>query len=220
VSEQTFMFADLAGFTATTEAHGDEEAADLAAEFCRAVRALLADHDAKEIKTIGDAMMIRIGKPARAIELGLRIVEEVGAQHGFPNVRVGMHTGSAVERGGDWFGAAVNLAARISGAASGGEVLLSDSTREAATELDSVQFRERGRRELKNVGEPVLLFAALRAGEHDPRGLPIDPVCRMAVDPERSAGTLRFANSEFHFCSMACVKAFANAPARYARSSS
>jgi len=214
--DQTFIFADLAGFTAMTEVHGDEEAADLAAEFCRAVRGLLSDHHAHEIKTIGDALMIRAEDAAQAVELGLRIVEEVGAQHGFPTVRVGMHTGSAVERDGDWFGGAVNLAARVSGAASGGEVLLSEATRQAAADLGPIRLRERGRRELKNVGEPVLLFAAERAGEHDDRGLPIDPVCRMAVDPERSAGALRFANTEFHFCSMTCVQAFAAAPERYA----
>ncbi|HZA90202.1 MAG TPA: hypothetical protein VE401_08200 [Solirubrobacterales bacterium] len=40
----TFLFADLAGFTALTEAHGDEEAAELAAEFCTRVRRLLPDH--------------------------------------------------------------------------------------------------------------------------------------------------------------------------------
>jgi adenylate cyclase len=217
VPEQTFIFADLAGFTAMTEAHGDEEAADLVAEFCRAVRALLAEHDAQEVKTIGDAVMLRAGDPALAIELGLRIAEDVGAQHGFPAVRVGLHTGSAVERGGDWFGAAVNLAARVSGAASGGEVLLSDATRQAAGELGAVDLRERGRQELKNIGEPVLLFAALRAGERDDRGLPIDPVCRMAVDPDRSAGTLRSGNTEFHFCSLACAEAFAAAPERYTR---
>jgi adenylate cyclase len=41
---QTFLFADLSGFTALTEAHGDEQAADLVGEFCVAVRQLLAAH--------------------------------------------------------------------------------------------------------------------------------------------------------------------------------
>ena len=47
------------------------------------------------------------------------------ALHGAPAVRVGLHHGSAVERDGDHFGAAVNIAARISAVATGGEVLLS-----------------------------------------------------------------------------------------------
>ena len=117
---QTFLFADLSGFTALTEVHGDEQAADLAGGFCAAVRRLLADHRAHEVKTIGDALMLRAGDAAAAIRLSLRIVHDVGAQHGFPLVRVGMHTGPAVERERDWFGATVNLAARVSAAAAGG----------------------------------------------------------------------------------------------------
>ena len=81
---QTFLFADLSGFTALTEVHGDEQAADLAGGFCAAVRRLLADHQAHEVKTIGDALMLRAGDAAAAIQLGLRIVHDVGAQHRFP----------------------------------------------------------------------------------------------------------------------------------------
>src|SRR4029453_7243481 len=121
---QTFLFADLSGFPALTEAHGDEQAADLIGGFCVAVRQLLAAHQAQEVKTIGDALMLRTGDAAAAIRLGLRIVHDVGAQHGFPLVPVGMPTGPALERGGDWFGATVTLAARLSAAASGGETLL------------------------------------------------------------------------------------------------
>jgi adenylate cyclase len=90
---------DLSGFTALTEAHGDEQAADLVGGFCVAVRRLLVEHQAHEVKTIGDALMLRSGDAAAAIRLGLCIVHDVGAQHGFPLVRVGMHTGPAVERG-------------------------------------------------------------------------------------------------------------------------
>ena len=97
---QTFLFADLLGFTALTEAHGDEQAADLVGGFCVAVRRLLDEHQAQEVKTIGDALMLRSGDAAAAIRLGLCIVQDVGAQHGFPLVRVGMHTGPAVEREG------------------------------------------------------------------------------------------------------------------------
>ncbi|TMK40383.1 MAG: YHS domain-containing protein [Actinobacteria bacterium] len=212
----TFLFADLAGFTALTEAHGDEQAVALVGEFGAAVRRLLADHRAQEVKSIGDAVMIRGDEPAAAIRLGLKIVHEVGEQHGFPVVRVAMHTGSALERHGDWFGATVNLAARVSGAASGGEVLLTDATRAAAGGLEGVELRERGRTTLKNVGEPMLLYAAVQAGERDPEdGLPIDPVCRMAVDPEHSAGRLTHADVEYHFCSLECAARFAAAPDDY-----
>jgi adenylate cyclase len=215
MSDATFLFADLSGFTALTEAHGDEDAAELAGQFEAEVAELLEEHRAEQVKTIGDALMIRCHDPGLAIRLALCIVDDVGRRHGFPSVRVGMHTGPAVERAGDWFGAAVNLAARVSGAAAGGEVLLTSATRDAAGELGEVELRPRGRRELRNVSEPVELFEAVRTSEQSPAGLPIDPVCRMAVHPEHSAGTLTHDGIEYHFCSLTCARAFAEAPERY-----
>lgn len=208
----TFLFADLAGYTALTEAHGDAQAADLVGEFCAVVRRLVVAHGAEEVKTIGDAVMIRADHPGDAVRLGLELVEVVGRQHGFPSVRVGIHTGLAVERDRDWFGAAVNVAARVSAAAGGGEVLLTGATLEAADELAETELSERGRRQLRNVAAPVLLYAAARAGERTPDKLPVDPVCRMAVDPMRSAGKLQHGGREYHFCSITCAHAFAAAP--------
>ena len=212
---QTFVFADLSGFTTLTEAHGDEQAADLVGGFCVAVRQLLAAHQAQEVKTIGDALMLRTGDAGAAIRLGLCIVHDVGAQHGFPLVRVGMHTGPAVERGGDWFGATVNLAARLSAAASGGDALLTAATRAAAGEVEGVELRERGRWTFRNVTEPVPVYAAVRQGARSAAGLPIDPVCRMAVDPWHSAGRLTHKGVEYCFCSLGCAGAFAQHPATY-----
>jgi adenylate cyclase len=214
-STHTFLFADLAGFTALTEAMGDEEAADVAREFSEEVRRLLPEHGAVEIKTIGDALMLRAATAADAVRLALRIVHDVGGRHRLPVVRVGMHTGQAVERDGDWFGSAVNLAARVTGVAGGGQVLLTQPTLAASAPLEDIELRERGRHELKNFAEPVLLFEAIRTGAHDLAGLPIDPVCRMAVDPEHAAGVLVQDGVEYHFCSLDCVRDFASAPQRF-----
>jgi adenylate cyclase len=211
----TFLFADLAGFTALTEAMGDQEAADLAAHFCKAVRAVLPEHRAEEIKTIGDALMIRGDDAAHAIRLGLRIVNQIGGRHYFPIVRVGMHTGPAVERDGDWFGATVNVAARVSGVAAGGEVLLTEDTRQAAGSPDEVELREHGRQSLRNVAEPLLLYVALQEGARSAPGLPMDPVCRMAVDPRHAAGALIYEGVEHHFCSLDCARKLATAPQQY-----
>src|ERR687894_758236 len=117
-----------------------------------------------EVKTIGDAVMLAIPEPAEAINLGLRIAHELMRGHGAPAVRVGLHHGSAIEREGDYFGAAVNLAARVSAQASGGEVLLTGQTAALAPELAGVVYEPRGRRALRNVREPVELLAASRMG--------------------------------------------------------
>ncbi|MGH2964000.1 MAG: adenylate/guanylate cyclase domain-containing protein [Solirubrobacterales bacterium] len=213
-ADHTFLFADLAGFTALTEAHGDEEAAELAADFCDFVRKLLPRYGAEEIKTIGDALMLRCDDPDAAVELGLRIVDEVGARSRFPVVRVGMHTGPAIERHGDWFGNAVNLAARVSGAAGGDEVLLTGATREAASGLAGIELRPHGAQRFKNLKHVVAVYRAVHEGQQS-EGLPIDPVCRMTVDPGTSAGSLTYRNRLHYFCSLTCVEAFAASPDDY-----
>jgi class 3 adenylate cyclase/YHS domain-containing protein len=215
----TFLFADFAGFTALTEAHGDEQAADIAHEFSRATAELLPLHSAEQIKTIGDALMLRVDAPARAVKLGLALTHDLLAECGYPTIRVGMHYGPAVHRAGDWFGATVNLAARVSGLAHGGEVLLTDATRERAGEIERVRFEAHGVHRLRNITQPVKVFSAI-AEKRAQREVVIDPVCRMAVDPDGAAGTLTHNGGRYYFCSLECVARFAGDPTLYADSES
>ena len=71
--------------------------------------------------------------------------------------------------------------------------------------------------ELRNVPEPVELFAAVSIGEARQATLPCDPVCRMAVDPDRAVGRLVYEDTTYFFCSLACAAQFAQHPARYGR---
>src|SRR4051794_6548336 len=120
----TFLFADLVGFTALTELHGDDVAADVAMRFGSETARLASEHGATTVKRIGDAVMIRTDEAADAVRRGTRIHDELGPAAGLPPAHAGAHTGCAVERGGDWYGAAVNLAARVTDAARGGELLV------------------------------------------------------------------------------------------------
>ena len=191
-SEATFVFADIAGFTALTEAHGDEEALAVVEEFAAAVRAKHPAIGGEHVKTIGDALMLRIPDPGDAVLLGLEIARGLMQGHGAPAVRVGLHHGTAIERDGDYFGSAVNLAARVSAEASSGEVLLTGATAALVPDVEGVLYESRGRYTLRNVSEPIELFAVLPVEQVAESGLPVDPVCRMAVDPERAAGQLRY----------------------------
>lgn len=210
--QHTFLFADLAGYSALTEAHGDEVAAEIAEGFTTRVRGLLADHGAEQIKTIGDEVMARVDDPEQAVILGLRIVEELAA-HAAPPVRAGTHTGGAVEREGDWYGACVNLAARVADAATAGEVLLTQSTRDSLPSAARAQVRPRGERWFKNVPDRVPIYAAHSADAG--REFSIDPVCRMAVDPSEAAAAARYRGSDYCFCSSNCERAFVAGPKRY-----
>jgi adenylate cyclase len=216
-SAATFAFADIAGFTALTEAHGDDEALAFVDEFRETVNSEMPAVGGQLVKTIGDALMLRIPDPADAIVLGLRIADEMMRNHGVPAVRVGLHHGAAVERDGDYFGAAVNLAARVSALASGGEVLVSGPTAALAPNLPGVFYESRGKQQLHNVTEPIEIFAAVRMGEAENGTLAVDPVCRMAVDPDRAIGRLTYQDSAYYFCSLTCAAEFARQPERFSR---
>jgi adenylate cyclase len=165
----TFLFMDLVGFTALTAERGDDSAAEVALRLYAYVRHLLPAHRGEEIKTIGDAMMVRCEDPRQAVELGLRISEQIGGESDFPPVRIAVHTGSAVPRDGDWYGSAVNVAARLCSAAGGGEVLVSDATRDAAGSPCQVDYGARQLHWLKNVPEPIAAWSAARQECSAPR---------------------------------------------------
>jgi YHS domain-containing protein len=65
------------------------------------------------------------------------------------------------------------------------------------------------------VREPVDVFAALPHGGSGQDRLPLDPVCRMAVDPERAAGRLLHEGTAYFFCTLACAGEFAREPERF-----
>jgi adenylate cyclase len=210
-----FVFADIAGFTALTEAHGDEQAAALVDGFAAAVESELPP-GATRVKSIGDAVMLRVPDPGEAILLGLRMTRDVLREHGAFTVRVGLHHGPAVERDGDYFGAAVNVAARVSSIAAGGEVLTTGETAALVPDLEGVLFESRGRHALRNIAVPIEIFAALRSADVGAGGLSIDPVCRMSVEPDRAVGRLEYEGTVYFFCSLPCAAHFAQHPERFA----
>jgi class 3 adenylate cyclase len=147
---RTFVFSDLVGFTALAAERGDGHAAAVALAFHARVRELVARHGGDEVKSLGDGVMLACEDPAAAIRLGLDLA---GADE--PLVRVGIHTGPAVEADGDYYGTAVNIAARLCSAAGGGEVLVSEETVAAAEDLGALDVGRRRLHWLKNLREPV-----------------------------------------------------------------
>ncbi len=164
-SEHTFLFADLVGFTALAELEGDDRALQVVLGLQRRVSELLSDHGAEQVKTIGDGLMLHCSEPEAAISLGLRLVEGLAEDIGFPPVRVGIHTGPALANDGDWYGRTVNVAARLCAVAPGGEVMVSEQTRQAAGSVPRVKWGERELHWLRNVTEPVATYLAIADGQ-------------------------------------------------------
>lgn len=211
----TFLLADLATFTALTETRADEEIAGLARDFFAALHDLLGEYAAEEVNVIGDEVLLRSSDAGAAVRLAVRIVKELGAEHRFPMVRAGLHTGASVESGGHRVGSAANLATQVACLAAGGEILVSENTRAVVGELAQVEWRPRGPHPFEGAAEPVEIFVAIRSG-HVAEGLVVDPVCGTAIEPGRAAGQLVHAGASFSFCSLRCAAVFASNPDSYA----
>jgi adenylate cyclase len=204
----TFGFIDLAGFTAMTETHGDEDAADVATRFAELTRAALGVGD-RLIKTIGDAVLVASPTPSAALGLVEQLLTSAADDKTLPALRAGFHHGPAIERDGDVFGAAVNLAARIAAEAYAGEVLVSAEIAAAASDL-GLPVVEIGHVVLKNVGvAPLLSSIGFMLGEMDSA---IDPVCQAVIDRRVAAGQLHHEHKTYWFCSLTCAAAFASNP--------
>jgi class 3 adenylate cyclase len=97
------------------------------------------------------------------VRCALQLLPEV-ARHRLPPARVGVHAGPVVFRDGDYFGRTVNLASRITDYARPSEVLVSRAVVEAVGETADLAFEPIGPVSLKGITEPVVLYAARRAG--------------------------------------------------------
>lgn len=155
----TFLFADLVDFTRFADRCGDERAADLAVGFQQRVRTLASALGCETVSTQGDAVLVRSDDVVQALALGDAIVQ-LSAAGALPQVRVGVDTGSASRRGGDWFGTTVNTASRVTAAAGAGELLLSERSRDANTAARGVVVRRLGRRRLKGLCAQTLYAVA------------------------------------------------------------
>jgi adenylate cyclase len=157
----TFCFVDLTGFTRYTEEEGDEEALDLIERFVDTVEATLPT-EATIVKTIGDEVMVVSPDAATLTEWAVGFLALFQER---PQPRVGIHTGAAVFRDGDYFGGDVNLAHRVVSRALGGEVLVTEAVVAAVKESDFLSFDPIGEVVLKGFPEPISLYIARPAME-------------------------------------------------------
>jgi adenylate cyclase len=155
-------FADLAGYTKLTEEAGEAQAVSAVERFVETVEHTLPI-DARVIKTLGDEVMV-VGADAGALT---RWAVGLGGElpEGSPPPRIGIHSGAALYRDGDYYGREVNRAARVVARAAGGEVLVTHPVVEAAGRQDGLEFELIGEVVLKGFNHPTELFLARARGE-------------------------------------------------------
>lgn len=156
----TLCFIDLTGFTRYTEEEGDIEALDVVEQFVSGVEDTLP-REATIVKTIGDEVMV---VSPDAASLTAWAVDFLGRFSARPQPRVGIHSGDAVYRDGDYFGSQVNLAHRVVNRALAGEVLVTGSVAAAIGARGDLRLEEIGQVMLKGFSAPTELFV-VRATE-------------------------------------------------------
>jgi adenylate cyclase len=211
----TFLISDLAGYTALTEAHGNLHAAQVIHRYVQLADSILTP-SVRRVERVGDELLIVADSPADAVGAAIRLRELIDQEPRFPTVRCGIHRGSIVVQGGAYFGAALNLTARVASHARAGQVLCSDRVAHAAPELPDVTYRPLGPVRFKNVPEPIQIFEVVwgrpAAGE-----ILVDPVCQMRVAPESETPRLPFGSEVHYFCSFECARQFAARPEDYVK---
>jgi class 3 adenylate cyclase len=172
-----FLFADLRGYTAFVERHGDEAAVALLAAYRTLVREVVARHEGAEIRTEGDNFYVVFPSASAAVRCGLDIlaaardrVRDVGPALA---IGIGVHAGETAESEQEGLvGSAVNIAARICSVAAPGELLVSDTVRALIRTSLQVRFVPRGTRRLKGVSEAVAVYRVEPAEAGVPRAVP------------------------------------------------
>lgn len=185
----TFLFTDIAGSTRLWEERPSVMEGAVA-RHDELLRSAIELREGYVFTTAGDGFCVAFADPLDAVSAALAAQQSLGSESwevGDLRVRMGLHTGVAQEREGDYFGPTVNRAARIADAGNGGQVLISRATRDlvAARLPAEVHLRSLGEHRLKDLGTPELLhqlvhsdlrseFPALRTLDAHRNNLPVE----------------------------------------------
>jgi adenylate cyclase len=151
-------FTDLEGFTAWTAEHGDDAAIKLLAEHHRIVGPVVRSRGGRVVKHLGDGLLLTFPEPEAAV---LACLELCAGEPDPLRLRAGIHVGDVVVTRDDVVGHVVNVAARVSECAGGGQVLVTADVRDAVGELRGVRFGRAKRRRLKGVDGTVAVVPAI-----------------------------------------------------------
>jgi adenylate cyclase len=157
-------FVDVTGYTRLTEERGDDAAVRIVVRLGELAETAARANGGRVVKLLGDGVLLAFERSADAIVAALDIGAAMIAA-AMPPTHAGIHAGGLIVRDGDVYGATVNVAARVAGHASAGEVVVTDIVRaEADGELATVgvRFESIGVASLKGVVAPVSLFRATR----------------------------------------------------------
>jgi len=160
----TIVFTDIVDSTVMLSRLGDEAWLEVIRRHNEVIRGMTGEHGGRVVETQGDGSMLAFSSARRAVACGQAIrkaIEEEFADFAPPiRVRIGMHTGDAIEEADHFFGTTVHYAARVAGQAMGGEVLVSSLVRDL---VGNDSFLEGPEVELKGLEGRHRLYALAAA---------------------------------------------------------
>jgi adenylate cyclase len=163
------VFADISGSTRLYESLGDAVARELVSQCLELMISQIQLHDGTVIKTIGDEIMCTFPTADKAVESTMAMQEAVTEDLPAMNprtpasltIRIGLHYGPAILEGGDVFGDAVNVAARMAGLAKGGQIITTRETAETLAPLLASSTRHLDRIQVRGKAEEVDIFEVI-----------------------------------------------------------
>ncbi|MDX6481640.1 MAG: hypothetical protein QOG85_2150 [Gaiellaceae bacterium] len=164
----TFLFTDIEGSTELLKRLGARYG-ELLEDHGRILREAAASHGGHEVDNQGDSFFFAFDRANAALGAAV-VAQRALAEHEWPDgvavrVRMGLHTGEPSVGGERYVGLGVHRAARVGASGHGGQVLLTNPTRELVEEeVDGVAVRELGLYRLKDIDRPELLYQLDIAG--------------------------------------------------------
>jgi len=160
-------FADLVGFTARTAQLDEQELAEVVGRFESTAFDVVAEHEGRVVKMIGDEVMFLHDDVRGGGALALDLAERFRDDPDLSDVRVGLACGPVLERDGDVYGQVVNLASRIVSVAYPGSVVVSQDVHDALADDPQLYLRSLRSHYLKDIGKVPLWTLRRAADEHE-----------------------------------------------------
>ncbi|HEY1198735.1 MAG TPA: adenylate/guanylate cyclase domain-containing protein [Thermoplasmata archaeon] len=156
------MFTDMVGYSKLMR-KGEREALKLLDAQERAIRSTIPRFEGSVIKGTGDGFLVEFGSALSAAECAVAVQRQMRRVKGGNGVRIGIHVGDVIHRGGDIFGDAVNIASRLQALARPGGICISQQVHEQISGKISSSMRYRGTPSLKNITQKVGVYELIPA---------------------------------------------------------
>jgi adenylate cyclase len=182
--EIAVCFVDMVGFTRLGAQIDPQQLGSLATKLAE-LATDVTEPPVRLVKTIGDAAMFVSPEPGPLVSVALSLLEAF-EEADLPSLRAGVAYGAALQRAGDFYGHAVNLASRVTGVARPGAVLCTEEVRDGAT--DDFDWSFARKHKLKGMSDAVPLY---RARRHERGDEPADAKPAEKSDKPKTRSTAR-----------------------------